>query len=310
MTSRLHAAGIPRSIAEYAEDVARRRQGEVIRILDLRAAAGAVSAAPGALFSPVVPVEFIGPYTHEFTTTALLSGLFLTNSSGAAMSAGGELLVTATGSSSPAWVYPGRDRGAFLPHDGPWSVEIHVTECCGSGRRAGLGITPGDMAAGIQWGGASGRAYCYFYDQAGTPRVFGGASTYDSAVLSQFPSGESPVCLKIEQSFPGGVRTLKFHYREGLAGDWTIFKTDTPGSGYWTQDLDLGPIAGLIGSTGDYGAAFDMMSVDYVPETSPGIFAFIPTASFGGRQKDHVYILDASGAYVDIPPEPWGAVVA
>ena len=274
-----------------------------LRIQTAETTAGAQAHAYEAL--PVVPVVFAGPYTDEFVNTGGLASPKGYQYSGAALAADGRLTLSASATGSPAYVYAGSVRGPFLPHNSPWTVTIKVTGCGTLYNKAGLKIRQGAFADG--WTGNAGIGpSCYnylWYQSSGLYRLYyGDASANGYTDIASLPSRTTPLYLRIAQTFPGETRTLTYSYRLGDSGDFTAVKTTTPGASYWTDKLDLGPLAGSTNTT-DISVEYDNIAVEYTPESAPGDFAFIPTAAFGEYSENHVYILRDDGNRYNIEPQ-------
>ena len=261
---------------------------------------------------PVVPVVFLGPYTDEFVTRSMLASPKGYQYSDAALAAAGWLALSASATGSPTYVYAGSVRGPFLPHNSPWTVTIKVTGCGTLYNKAGLKIRQGAFADG--WTGNAGIGpSCYNYLWHQTTSLFrlyyGDASANGYTDIAALPSRTTPLYLRIAQTFPGGTRTLTYSWRLGDAGNFTAAKTTTPGANYWTDSLDLGPLAGST-NTVAISVEFDNLTVNYTPDGAPDDYAFIPTSSFDNYTKDHIYVKRTDNTYLRIEPQPWMIVSA
>ena len=312
--------GVARDIAEHIEDAVRRSQGEVVRVLDRRVVSAVASAGANVGSLPVVPVAFVGPYTDDFFTMDGLGNVITDETSnGAASVSGGYLTLSADRDSMVyAWAFIGRKGGLFLPATGAWTIDLYVTAVSlVNGCKAALTATSGryvwatpDYENHNVWVGykyVDGTGNKFFYNLGeGDADV-----TVDTSVE---PSRATPVCVRIVHSADATNHTFKFYYRVGASGSWTQIGSDvTKARSSWTDwegQLDIGPLLGLAVGSGSASLEGDKIIVDYNAAETPDEYAFIPTNSFGGYLKDHVYIREESGGYLGVEPQPWMVVLA
>ncbi len=291
--------GIDRPTAEWVLQQIRRHNGEVVRQVNTKVVALESDANAYPQAYPAVPVEFLGSYTDDFLTTAGLSDAFVSSMTSPVKAADGYLSLTATASGTPAYVYCGRTGGAFLPHDGDWTVTVKVTQCGTLYNKAGVGIDDQTFVDGINWAASGHCSLCLRYQTAALFRIYAMDSTSDYADISALPSRSNPLYLKVEYTASTG--TLVYKYREGDAGGFTTIATHVVGTSYFTSGIDCGPWAGSTGTT-DVDVELGSIEVSYTPTDAGDVFAFIPTRSFGGYAVDHLYIRKPDGTLEDIDP--------
>ena len=122
------------------------------------------------------------------------------------------------------------------------------------------------------------------------------------------------MCVRIVHSADATNHTFKFYYRVGASGAWTQIGSDVirARSSWtdWEDPLDTGPLLGLAAGSGSASLECDKIVVDYNAAETPDVYAFIPTNSFGGYLKNHVYIRKEGGGYLGVEPQPWMVVLA
>lgn len=295
--------GISRGTAEWVLKEIRRQLGEGARQFGgaIRVLASSANIYPQSF--ALVPAEFVGPRTDEFYNLTGLTGPYHDGLSNLTAVANGYLTLSGTdvgvGRGSM-----GSERGTFLPRNGVWTITLKITGVSSTTypREVGFGLSPTVFADGGTWNYPQTRIY--FNHQTGTPlyRIYwldqGGGGTLN---VGNLPTRTDPIYLRCAQTWPGGVRTITWSYK--YAGDsYTVLDVNTPNGTWLTDDLDVGVLFGTAGA-GSISAEFDSLTVDYTPEAISDLYAFIPTASFAGYSKNHLYIKRKNGlSYEDIDP--------
>ena len=256
---------------------------------------------------PLVPVSFIGPYTDEFTSTDGLSGVFNKGATGAAMSASGGILTLSAASGSTAYVYAGRDGGAFLNGGDTWTAETILGDGDYVGYTSvGIGVAKQTFANNINWG-ATGKS-CMSVDTYGGPqyRVNYTDSTYNYDVLAKAPSAADPLHLKISHTFDGTNHTFIYTYKFESDGSYTTLRTSVIADSYYAWDgelCDVGPLM-CLSVVSPISYTFNSIEVNYVPtEISNNEYAFVPVSGFLEYVQDYIYIKDSKGDYYKIVPQ-------
>ena len=293
--------GINRGTAEWVLNEIRRYQGDTLRQMAAQKVvlSSAANVYPQAF--ALVPAVFVGPYTDNFDVDTGLTGPYVYPGGGSplanpAITADGYLKFSGDRLASTTQAECGRVGGAFLPTDASWAVETAITDLDNSNAYARGSIGVAERSAGDTWtapwynvGALEQAVMGVGINQAGTMYMVSWThGSVASDVVSYTPTRAQPVYLRIE--YDHSATTFTFKYKGDAEIAWTTHGSDNVGAGYWTYNMDVFTVIDSPAGAGTFSAEFDYVTVEYAPEAIGDIYAFIPTKSFSGYQKNHLYI--------------------